>query len=249
MQLTVLGSYGPYPPAGGACSGYLVRDSGVKILIDCGNGVLSRLQEHMEFWQLNAVVISHLHADHYSDLMIMRYGLELAHEQGLRNEPLPLYAPSEPTAEFDRLPYKNAYAVKKLSAKDKLQVGPFKVSFLHGIHAVPSFAVRIQTGLGTLVYSGDTEYHEGLEKFAAGATLFLCEANYLEADLKDGLKNHLTSAQAGQIAAAAGVDRLLLTHMHPERRMAASLDEARKYYPSVKTAREGFTYDVSGRDK
>jgi ribonuclease BN (tRNA processing enzyme) len=249
MQLTVMGCYGPYPPAGGACSGYLIRDSGFKLLIDCGNGVLSRLQEHMELWQLSAVVLSHLHADHYSDLMIMRYGLEIAYEQGLRNEPLPLYTPAEPVAEFERLPYKNAYTVKALSCEDELLIGPFKISFRFGVHAVPSLAMRIETESGTLVYSGDTEYYNGLEEFAAGANLFLCEANYLEKDIAEGLQNHLSSAQAAQIAAAAGVDRLLLTHQHPERRIAASLDEAKKYYPSVKTAREGFTYDISGSSK
>lgn len=244
MQLTVLGCYGPYPPAGGACSGYLIRDSGVKLLVDCGNGVLSRLQEHMNFWQLDAVILSHLHADHFADLMIMRYGLQMAYEKGLRSEPLPVYTPSEPAVEYERLPYKNAYTIKALSGDEDLQIGPFKISFRNGLHAIPSLALRIDSDSGIMVYSGDTEYHEGIEDFAAGANLFLCEANYLEKDIAEGLANHLSSAQAARMAAGASVGKLLLTHHHPERQMAVSLDEARRYYPSVKAAREGFTYDI-----
>ena len=72
MKMTILGCYGPYPAAGGACSGYLVQEAGCTILLDCGNGVLSRMQEHIDFLQLDAALISHLHADHLSDLMILR---------------------------------------------------------------------------------------------------------------------------------------------------------------------------------
>jgi len=244
VQLTILGCFGPYPPAGGACSGYLVQDNGYNVLIDCGNGVLSRLQEHLKFWQLNAVILSHLHADHYSDIMIMRYGLEIAYKNGLLNEPLPLYAPSEPAAEFDRLPYKNAYLVHSLAGGDELQLGPFTVKTAFGQHAVPSLALRIESGSKTMVYSGDTEYYAGLEKFAFGADLFLCEANYLIADIDAGLANHLSSAQAAQLAAAAGVKKLLLTHHHPERNLAASLAEAVEIFPAAEPACEGKTLSL-----
>lgn len=244
MQLTVLGCYGPYPPAGGACSGYLVRENGFNLLIDCGNGVMSRLQNHLEFWQLDAVILSHLHADHYSDTMIMRYGLEIAFSKGLRSKPLPLYAPPEPVSEFERLPYKNAYAVSSLAEGGEWRLGPFTIKTMAGIHAVPSLAFCIQSPSGTLVYSGDTEYYEGLAEFASGADILLCEANYQEADIRNGLPNHLSSAQAAQIATAAGVKKLLLTHHHPERDPATSLAEAVKHFPGAELASEGAIYYV-----
>lgn len=242
MQLTVLGCYGPYPPAGGACSGYLLESGGTALLLDCGNGVLSRLQQHLPFWKLDAVILSHLHADHCADLSVMRYGLEMAYNRRLRSEPLPLYAPAEPSAEFERLPYKNAYNVKKIIEGDKLSLGPFSVSFNFGVHAVPSVGIRIETAEAGLVYSGDTEYHSGLEELARGARLFLCEANYLEADLNAGLRNHLSAGQAARIAAAAGVKELVLTHHHPESDPAAVLDESAKHFPSAGLAVEGKTY-------
>jgi len=242
MQLTVLGCFGPYPPAGGACSGYLVREAGFNLLIDCGNGVLSRLQQHIGFRELDAVLLSHLHADHYSDIMIMRYGLEMAYNLGLRSEPLPLYAPAEPAAEFERLPYKNAYLVNAVADGEELKLGPFTIKFKIGVHAVPSLAMRIEAQSGVLVYSADTEYYKGLEELARGADLFLCEANYLEADIDAGLPNHLSADQAARIASAAGVKKLLLTHHHPERDTAVSLAEAVKHFPTAELAREGKSY-------
>ncbi len=244
MQLSILGCYGPYPPAGGACSGYLLQEKGCSILLDCGNGVLSRLQSYLPFWQLDAVLLSHLHADHFSDIMIMRYGLEMAYNRGLRTEPLPLYTPAEPISEFERLPYKNAYNVKSIANSEELIIGPFRISFRAGIHAVPSLSMRIESPSATLVYSGDTEYYQGLEDLAAGADLFLCEANFSEADLDAGLPNHLSAAQAAQIAAAAKVKRLMLTHHHPERNPDLSISAAAKHYPDVELATEQSAIDV-----
>lgn len=244
MQLTVLGCYGPYPPAGGACSGYLLESGDTAVLLDCGNGVLSRLQKHLPFWKLDAVILSHLHADHCSDLAVMRYGLEMAYNRGLRREPLPLYAPAEPAVEFERLPYKNAYNVKKITEGDKLTIGPFNVSFSFGVHAVPSVGMRIDSPEACLVYSGDTEYHSKLEELARGAQLFLCEANYLEADLNAGLRNHLSAGQAAQAAAAAGVKKLVMTHHHPESDPATVLAEAARHFPSAALAVEGRTFVI-----
>lgn len=244
MQLSILGCYGPYPPAGGTCSGYLLQEKDCSILLDCGNGVLSRLQNYLAFWQLDAVLLSHLHADHFSDIMIMRYGLEMAYKRGLRSEPLLLYAPADPVSEFERLSYKNAYNVMSIADSEEIMIGPFRISFRAGIHAVPSLSMRIESPSAILVYSGDTEYYRGLEDLAAGADLFLCEANYSEADLDAGLPNHLSAAQAAQIAATAKVKRLMLTHHHPERNPDLSLSAAAKHYPDVELAAEQSVIDV-----
>jgi len=244
VQLTVLGCYGPFPPAGGACSGYLLQEEGFKLLIDCGNGVLSRLQEVISYMDLHAVLLSHLHADHISDLMVMRYGLETAFNRGLRNEPLKVYAPPEPAVEFNRLTYKNAYSVKPLQSGQKLQIGPFSIQTAAGVHAIFSLAMRVKTASGDLVYSGDTEYFDRLELFAAETGLFLCEANFQEKDLENKLPNHMSASQAAVVAAKAGVKRLLLTHLHPESDPAVSLNEAEKYFPTAEIAREGESYKI-----
>lgn len=244
MKLTVLGCYGPYPAAGGACSGYLLEEGGCRILIDCGSGVLSRLQRHLKPWELKAVVLSHLHFDHTADLMVMRYALDYARMKGLFHGALPLYSPPEPAAEVQRLLYKELFEAAAIGAGEPLQIGPFHFTFMEGVHALPCLTMRVETEKGVLVYSGDTEYFDGLVELAAGADLFLCEANFQEEDMVHSPANHLSAAQAAHMAARAGVKKLLLTHLHPERRAEVSLEEARQYYAAAEVVREGESYTV-----
>ena len=250
MKLTVLGCYGPYPAAGGACSGYLLEEDGYVVLIDCGSAVLSRLQQHLQVRELKAVLLSHLHFDHTADLMVMRYALDYAQSQGLRQrEALPLYSPPEPADEVRRLLYKEIFELLPLSPAEPLQIGPFHITFLETIHSLPCLAMRIETEKGNLVYSGDSEYFDGLADFAGGADLFICEANFQEEDMARSPANHLSAAGAARLAAAAGVKRLLLTHLHPGHRPAVSVEEAQKHYPAAELARERETYPLESRGR
>lgn len=247
MKLTVLGCYGPYPAAGGACSGYLLEEGDCRLLIDCGSGVLSRLQRHLKPWELEAVLLSHLHLDHSADLLVLRYALDHARSAALLRRPLPLHAPPEPSAELRRLLYKDLFAVEPLSASEPLTLGPFTFSFIETRHSLPCLAMRIETAAGLLVYSGDTEYFTGLVEFAAAADLFLCEANLLEGEGARSHTNHLTAAGAARLAARAGVKRLLLTHLHPARSPELSLKEARLHYAEAELASEGESYIIAGQ--
>lgn len=244
MQLTVLGCHGPYPPAGGSCSGYLVDYNGCRILLDCGNGVLSRLQHNLKLWELDAIILSHLHADHLSDIMVLRYGLEKAYQDRLRKKPLRLYAPPGPATEFERLHYKNAYKVIPLEPGRDIEIGPFAIETTYGAHSVPALAMRIRTASSQMVYTGDTEYIDCLSAFSKGTDLLLCDANYLEQDIENGLPNHMSAAQAAALAASAGVKKLLLTHHYPGRDPAVSLAEAFKYFPEAAVAVEGRIYMI-----
>jgi ribonuclease BN (tRNA processing enzyme) len=238
LQITVLGCYGPYPAAGGACSGYLLQEEDVSILLDCGNGVLSRLRYYLEPWELEAVVLSHLHGDHISDLFVMRYALQL-HEKALK-----IYAPAEPAAEFARLPYKNFLQAEAVREGSMLNFGSMKITFLAGVHAFQSHLVKVESKGKTFVYSGDTEYFSGMEGFISGADMFLCEANYLRQDVELGRANHMAAFQAAEAATKAGVKRLVLTHHHPEIKAAPALAEAREIYPAVEAASAGSVYKL-----
>ena len=77
MRIIVLGCFGPYPPAGGTCSGYLLEKDGSFVLLDCGNGVLSKLQHFIKLKDLSAVILSHLHSDHVSDISILGYAWQM----------------------------------------------------------------------------------------------------------------------------------------------------------------------------
>lgn len=88
MKLTVLGCNGPYPAPDGACSGYLLQEGDTGVLLDCGAGVLAQLEKHMPPQNLTAIVLSHLHYDHMSDMLPLIY----------RCPGLPVYLPGAPAA-------------------------------------------------------------------------------------------------------------------------------------------------------
>ena len=87
MRLTVLGKSPSWQDAGGACSGYLLEEHGTAVLLDCGNGVFGKLREHIDYVDVDAVVISHLHADHFLDLVPYSYALTYAPRQ----QPVPVH--------------------------------------------------------------------------------------------------------------------------------------------------------------
>ncbi len=246
MNLTVLGCYGPYPPAGGACSGYLLAHENSYILLDCGNGVLSKLQYFININELAAVFISHLHSDHISDLLIMRYALQIDLAQGKRKNPLKIYAPSEPAEELERLPYKDVYAIETIDEGKDVNLASMKFSFIKTLHPITCCAIKVQTAGGEkFIYSGDTAYFTELIPFVQDANLFLCEANYLQEDLDNGAPPyHLSASQAGQIAMQAGVQKLLLTHLPPHRERSTYLEEARLFFPETALAEEGKIYTL-----
>src|ERR1043166_7344733 len=86
MRLTVLGKSPSWQDADGACSGYLIEEDGFRLLLDCGNGVFSKLRRFVDYVDVDAVVISHLHADHFLDLVPFSYALTYAPRQ----QPVPV---------------------------------------------------------------------------------------------------------------------------------------------------------------
>lgn len=211
MRLTVLGCHSPLPGPGQACPGYLLEAGEDKILLDCGSGVVSRLQQFISYETLSAVVLSHLHGDHAADLAVLKYGIDLALQRGKRKSPLTVFAPPEPKEDFYRLAYKDALQPKPLIAGEAITVGGFTLSFYQTLHALPNLAMRIEREGKTLVYTGDTGWDEGLIAFACHADLLLVEATLLEPG--SNLSGHLTAQAAGELAKAAGVQQVMLTHL------------------------------------
>lgn len=215
MELTVLGANG-WPGPGGACSGYLVRDQGFNILLDCGNGVLAQLQQHIGLDQIDAIFITHAHPDHYADL----YALWVAVAFGKQAEMhIPLHAPpgfldkvasvlSEDSAAY----FRDTFTHQAMADEDTTEVGPFLVRALRVNHPADAVGFRVETELGVLAYSGDTGPTEALVPLAHEAGVFLCEATE-QSD--EDYPFHLTGTQAGQYAARADVGRLVLTHLWP----------------------------------
>jgi ribonuclease BN (tRNA processing enzyme) len=220
MELLVLGSSASTPAAGDACSGYLVRQGETEVLLDCGSGVLSRLQEFTAVERLAAIVISHFHPDHYLDLIPMRYGLRYGLTTPVR--PLVLVPPGG-TAFLERLGsalreaphfFNASFEIMEIDPVASVRVGAFTLTFQQTTHDEPTWACAVQ-GTRRLVYSADTQSSPELERFAAGADLLLCEATYPASVTELPSGNHLTALEAGQLARAAGVRSVMLTHFWP----------------------------------
>lgn len=212
MKVTVIGNWGGFPEAGGATSGYLFQDKGYNLLIDCGSAVLSGLQQHIKIEQLNSVVISHYHFDHIADIGPLQYAVQIKTILNEMNHSLNIYGHSHDVNSFRMLtmvPY--IYGVS-YDEHDRLNLGPFTISFCRTIHPVACFAMRIESGNKSVVYTGDTSYFEGLSTFSKNADLLICECNFYAN--QDGSKaGHMNSIDAGRVARDGNVKKLLLTHL------------------------------------
>ena len=264
MLLTVLGKSPAWQDAGGACSGYLIEENGTAVLLDCGNGVFAKLRERIDYVDVDAVVISHLHADHFLDLVPYSYALTYAPRQqpvpvdrwpGTDNPARPwLHAPPGATETFRRVVgawgnedlIEKAFRLEGYAAESQLEVGPVRLRFQPVPHFTETFAMSISSsdGPGRIVYGADSSPTEALTKFAADADLILVEAT-LPRPERTGLRGHLTPAEAGEQARAAGAKRLLLVHISDELDAHWARSQAAEAFGGpVEVATEGARFEV-----
>ena len=216
MFLTVLGRYGPYPQPGGACSGYLIEDGPTRVLIDCGSGVLSRLVEYMRPEHLDAIVLSHLHFDHCSDLFVMRYALDFQDvREGEEKRRVPLYTPAEPFDTLKAITTNALFAQHTVKGGDEVQIGNLHFSFVPMAHPVPVNGMRITGANGeVLFFTGDTKPYPAMETAAMGADALLADACFVD---KTQNGPHMTVKEACNMARNAEVKTLYLTHLWGKR--------------------------------
>ena len=214
LSLTVLGCATPYPSADNPCSGYLVSHDDTRVWMDAGTGTLGPLQRHTRLEDLDAIWISHLHADHSADLLTAYYALLYA---DIERDPVPLYGPpgiADRLAAFltngpQRSPVESAFAITELHDGHEAAVGSMRLTTRAVEHGIPAFAVRVDAG-ASLTYSGDTAPCPNLTELATGTDVLLCEA---ESAVKTPDMAHHTPEDAGDTAAGAGADRLIVTHV------------------------------------
>lgn len=264
MNVTVLGKSPSWQDAGGACSGYLVQEGDVNLLLDCGNGVFAKLRSLLDYVDVDAVVLSHLHADHFLDLVPFSYALTYAPRQqpvpvdrwpGTDNPARPaLHAPPGAGDVFRRVVgawgndtlIDDAFDLREYAVADRLEVGPLRIAFAEVDHFVQTFAVEITSTVtgGRFVFGADTGPSEKLVGFATGADVLMIEAT-LPRPERSGPRGHLTSAEAGEHAARAGVKTLVLTHISDELdEGAAQKDASEAFGGPVQVAREGAVYEL-----
>lgn len=226
MELTVLGCSGSAPGPGLPTSGYLVEAGGARIVMELGSGVFGALMRRCDPFDLDAVLLSHLHLDHCADFSSLTvYRREHPEPPyDVRERRLPVFAPAHaPT----RLANAHAASRAALAATDladtfdfvplapgRYAVGPVQVEVAAMRHICETYAFRISHGGASLVFSGDTVPCPELVELARGADLLLADSAWREqAGRADYL--HMSGREAGEVAASAGVGRLVLTHVLP----------------------------------
>ncbi|MEV5886608.1 MBL fold metallo-hydrolase [Streptomyces sp. NPDC052020] len=220
LRLTVLGSATPYASVDNPCSGYLVSGGSARVWVDAGSGTLAQLQRHVRLDEVDAIWISHLHADHSADLLTAYYAALFADIR--LAAPIPLYGPpgiADRLAHFltntsARSPIESAFAVHELEDGHRARVGGLTLTSRAVAHGIPAFAVRIETEGRSLVYSGDTAPCANLTRLAEGCDALLCEAESAQAPAQ-GEQVHHTPEDAGDTAGAARAGRLIVTHVGP----------------------------------
>jgi ribonuclease BN (tRNA processing enzyme) len=262
VQVTVLGKSPSWQDAAGACSGYLAQHDGVTVLLDCGNGVFSKLRGICDYVDVDAVVISHMHADHFLDLVPFSYALRYAPRQqpvpvggwpGTDNPARPrLYLPAGGGALLRRVVscwgtedlIDAAFEVHEYDAGDTLTVGTLNVRFCEVPHYVATFAVELACERGRFTFGADCRPNEELVDFARDTDVLLIEAT-LPRPERDGHRGHLTAREAGEHGRFAAARRLVLTHYSDELDPELTKSQAAESYGGpVELAREGETYTV-----
>jgi ribonuclease BN (tRNA processing enzyme) len=264
VRITVLGKSPSWQDAGGACSGYLVEDDGTFLLLDCGNGVFGKLRQFRDYVAVDAVVVSHLHADHFLDLVPYAYALTYAPRQqpvavdrwpGTDRPARPLlYAPHGATETFRRVVgswgsedlIENAFALHEYGQGEELEIGSLRVRFHEVPHFLPTCAIEVRStrGGGRLTYGADSAPSPELVRFASGTDLLMIEAT-LPRPERGGVRGHLTPGEAGQHGRDAGARRLVITHLSDEMdELWAQREAQRTFDGPVTVAREGAVFEV-----
>ena len=255
LTLTVLGSSPSWPNPGSACSGYLVAAGATRVVLDCGPGVVGRLRAATDVRALRAVLISHMHPDHYLDLVVLRHSIKYGK---VRDEPLDVYVPPGGTERLARLGealddnadfFAGALSLHEYEPTVPLELGDLTLSFRRVIHYVPAYAMRLEAGSTTLVFSGDSSPCDPLVEHARGADALLAEAAIERPDQDNPepeKRGHMAPAETADVARRAGVGRLLITHSpidpgDPER---AAREAAAVFGGRVERVRDGERYDL-----
>lgn len=240
MKLICLGVNGPYPAPEGATSGYLVIHGDTRLQIDMGSGVLSALTGFAAPEALTAVLLSHWHYDHCSDLLPLIYRMESL----AGDAPLNVYAPEDEGSPVRKaLLNCPAFCVHDLRPGDRLSLGEMQVQVGMARHPVLGLMFRLTGGGRSLCYTGDTNLVEGLTDFARGCHLLLADGLF-PARAWSEAKPHLSAQLAAQLARDAGAGRLVITHLNPGIDPAGLLAEARAIRPDAVLAERFASYEV-----
>lgn len=247
MELTVYGNNASCPDKDGACSCYLLEADGKKILIDMGNGCLAKLQQQVDLSELDAIIISHLHFDHFGDLFCAKYRLETRKAYGENIGRKPVLVPALPAWAFEELSTNDVFDI--VCIRDGMNYSfpdcSARISFIKVKHMIESYGLRVASGKKTFAYSGDSGFCPQLKSIAYKSDLFLCESTYLSGLSGEHSEedHHLSARDAAVISLESGAKKLVLTHFHqPDAEKLQS--EAREIFANAESSKIFGKYEI-----
>ena len=252
MRLTVVGCSGSYPGPDSPASCYLLEAEHEgrtwRVLLDLGSGALGPLHRYVDPLTIDAVFLSHLHADHCLDLCGFHV-MRKYHPTGAQPR-IPVWGPADTANRMARaydLPLDPGMH-EEFDFRiwgEPVELGPFRVEAFEVVHPVPAFSLRVTCGDKVLAYTGDCGPCEGVARAAVGADLLLAEASFEEGAVNPAAL-HLTGRECADLATAAGAARLVLTHIPPWHDPQVVFDEAvRSFEGPVTLAEAGAVYDFA----
>lgn len=242
MKLTILGC-GQYKITPGILENYnttgnLIETESAKIVLDCGRGNLRALtQLGVSVHQLDAIGITHFHPDHVADLLTLWQTYSVERQRGAQGKSWELLGPEgiiDWAHTLETLLYEvKPYQPETFIASEQTRVyGDMTVTAQLMHHAIPDVGYKITQGGKTIVYTGDTGVHDDVIAFAQGADLLVIEcANKVD----QTTEFHLNPTQCGQIAAAAKVKQLVITHYGSAERQSEIIAETTKHFSGILT--------------
>ncbi|HLU41274.1 MAG TPA: MBL fold metallo-hydrolase [Microthrixaceae bacterium] len=243
FSVTVLGSGGTYAGVGNACSGFLLRTDTTTVMLDAGPGSFPNLQRHVDPRDLDAVVVSHSHPDHCLDLPVMRNAMKYV----LDVDGLPLYTTAATFEVADSLASEgvgSTFAATVITDGAEFTVGDLRFRCSRTDHPVETLAFRVDHGDRSFAYTADTGPGWSLAELGPGIDLAISEATFLDGSDRTA-PVHLSAHQAGEAAARAGVERLVITHVLPTGSFDDAVAEAADAYGApVEAALPHRTFDV-----
>jgi len=225
MRLTIVGCSGSLAGPTSPASCYLVQaehdDRTWNLVLDLGNGALGALQRHIDLTAIDAVVLTHLHADHCLDLC----GLYVAQKYSptvVARARIPVYGPrgtgERMARAYDMTPpdgMNHEFDFRELVDRQAVRIGPFTVTPHLVRHPAEAYGIRVEADGEALAYTGDTDTCDGLNVLFRNTTLVLADSAFIDGrDHGQGI--HLSGSRAARAAVdAGGVRRLMLTHIPP----------------------------------
>ncbi len=254
MRLTVVGSGTSQPQPETAASGLLIETATTAVLVDCGQGIIRELMAIRDPRELDAIVIGHMHADHYIDLVSLRYLLPW---EGAAGAHMPILLPPGGKARLDALAiavserpqfFDDAYSILEYDPSHRLHVGDLTIAFVPGQHYVPAWGCLISDPTGArIAISGDTGPSDGFAVAARGADLVVVEATLANAAFDDPHRGHMTPEEAIEMADQAAAERVVLVHFRAELR--DRIERACASRPGAVAGYPGLQIEVTGRDE